>query len=266
MNIDILEDKAKRVRRQVLEMIVSAGKGHIGGSFSCIDILVALYWGGILHFDVTNPNWDERDRFILSKGHACASLYAILADIGFFPISELESFNREGSRLEGHPNRSIPGIEADTGSLGHGLGIGAGLALSAQLDNKDWKTVILLSDGELQCGSTWEAVMFAAQHNLNNLFAIVDNNKLCSTDFANGLEPLIDKWLAFNWTVKLCDGHSIRDLLQAFSVIHDHTATPMVIIADTIKGKGVSFMEGKIEWHHKVPKGKELEIAREELR
>lgn len=270
MNTDELKEKAKWVRRQVLEMIVSAGKGHIGGAFSCADILVALYYGNILNFDPKNPDWDGRDRFILSKGHSCVALYAILADLGFFPISELKSFAKEDSILEGHPHRGIPGIEADTGSLGHGLGIGAGLALSAKMDKKDWLTVVLLSDGECHEGSTWEAAMFASHHNLNNLVAIVDRNWQCSTDFTEDciqLESLAEKWRAFGWDVWDVNGHSIRQLIDAFEDFRLRDSTkPLLIIANTVKGKGVSFMEGKVEWHHGVPKGNELEKAREELK
>jgi len=251
-------------------MIASAGKGHIGGAFSCTDILVVLYYGGILHLDPKIPSWEDRDRFILSKGHACTSLYVILADLGFLPTSELESFAKEGSMLEGHPHRGIPGIEADTGSLGHGLGIGAGLALSAKMDKKDWLTVVLLSDGECYEGSTWEAAMFASHHKLSNLIAIVDRNCQCSTDFTEDclrLEPLADKWRAFGWEAREIGGHCFDHLLYAFnSLRHREISKPLAIIANTIKGKGVSFMEGKVGWHHEVPKGKELRIARQELK
>lgn len=267
-NIVNLQNKARWVRQQVLEMIAGAGKGHIGGSFSCVEILVALYYGGILHLDPKIPSWSERDRFILSKGHACASLYAILADLGFFSVSELATFNQEGSRLEGHPNRGIPGIEVDTGSLGHGLGIGAGLALSVKIDNKDWMTIVLLSDGECHEGSIWEAAMFAAHHELHNLVAIVDYNQQCSTDFIKDcvrLEPFAYKWRAFGWEVKEINGHNFEEILSAFNNFRYRNQRPLMIIANTIKGKGVSFMEGKIEWHHGVPTGESLETARREL-
>lgn len=264
-----LKDKAQWVRQKVLEMIASVGKGHIGGSFSCVEILIALYYGDILYFNAKNPSWSERDRFILSKGHACATLYTILADLGFFPISELASFNREGSRLEGHPNRDIPGVEVTTGSLGHGLGIAAGLALSAKINKKDWITVVLLSDGELYEGSVWEAAMFASHHQLNNLVAIVDRNQQCCIDFTENflhLNPLEDKWRAFGWDVITIDGHSFEELLSVFKELHSrHTSRPLAVIANTVKGKGVSFMERKIQWHNTVPKGEELEIAWQEL-
>lgn len=268
-NIDELKKKAQRVRLQILDMIISANKGHIGGAFSCTDILVALYYGGILRFDANNPMWEERDRFILSKGHSCVALYAILADLVFFSVSELSSFCQRGSMLGGHPDRNIPGIEADTGSLGHGLGIAAGVALSAKMDKKDFMTVALLGDGECYEGSVWEAAMFAGHHQLNNLVAIVDYNKQCVTDFikdCNRLEPFADKWRAFGWGVREVNGHSFEELLDAFNDFRFRKSPrPLVVIANTIKGKGVSFMERNLIWHHAVPTGADLEKARQEL-
>ncbi len=269
MNTDELMSKAKWVRQQILEMVVDAKKGHIGGALSCTDILVTLYYGGILRFDSGNPSWTDRDKFILSKGHSSIALYAILADLGFFPVSELNAFCQKGSMLGGHPDRNIPGIEADTGSLGHGLGIAAGLALGAKIDNKDYMTVALLGDGECQEGSVWEAAMFAAHHRLSNLIAIVDFNRQGVTDFIEdsvSLEPFADKWRAFNWDVKEVSGHSFEQLLGAFKDLRFRKSSrPLVVIASTIKGKGISFMEGKITWHHGVPTGKDLDKARQEL-
>jgi transketolase len=268
-NPDDLKKKAKLIRNMILEMIVSAGKGHIGGAFSCTDILVALYYGGILRFNPSNPDWNERDRFILSKGHSGVAVYAILADLGFFANSELTSICRNGSMLGGHPDRNIPGIEADTGSLGHGLGIASGLALSAKIDNKDFMTVVLLGDGECQEGSVWEAAMFAAQHKLNNLVAIVDRNRQGVTDFTEdsaSLEPFVDKWRGFNWAAKEINGHSFEEIFGALRSYRSFESfKPLVIIANTIKGKGVSFMERKLEWHHNVPSGENLKIARQEF-
>jgi transketolase len=264
-----LKNKATWVRSQVLEMIVSANKGHIGGAFSCTDILVVLYYGGILRFDPSNPKWSERDRFIMSKGHSGVALYAILADLGFFPLSELGTFCKNNSMLGGHPDRNIPGIEADTGSLGHGLGIGAGLSLAAKMDKKDYMTIVLLGDGECYEGSVWEAAMFAGHHQLNNLIAIVDRNGQCVTDYTedcNRHEPFTDKWRAFNWDVREIDGHSFEDLLTCLQDFkYRNSKLPLVVVAKTIKGKGVSFMEGKLEWHHGVTKGENLEKARREL-
>lgn len=250
--------KANWVRRQVLEMIVSAGKGHIGGSLSCVDILVALYYGGILK---------EKDKFILSKGHACAALYAILADLGFFSLEELAKFNQAGSMLAGHPNRTIPGVLVDSGSLGHGLGIGAGLALSA----RDSIVYVLMSDGECHEGSVWEAAMFASHHKLNNLVGIIDKNRMCSIDYIDDcmkIEPLASKWRSFGWETFTVKGHSYSDLMSGFSIVRQAQSfinKPFMVIAETVKGKGIPFMEWNLEWHHGVPKGVQLEIARKEL-
>lgn len=266
--IRILKKKAKWVRSQVLEMIVSAHKGHIGGAFSCTDILVTLYYGSILRFNPKNPNWNKRDRFILSKGHSGVALYAVLADLGFFPRSELRLFC-QNSLLGGHPDSKIPGVEVDTGSLGHGLGIASGLALSAKLDKKDHMVVVLLGDGECYEGSVWEAAIFAAHHKLNNIVAIIDRNHQCVTDFTencNSLEPLFNKWESFGWNVKTIDGHSFEELLSVFEDFRScKSPKPLMIIAHTVKGKGVSFMEGKIAWHHSIPSGENLELARKEL-
>lgn len=267
--IEELKKKANWVRSQILEMIASAGKGHIGGALSCTDILVALYYGGILRFDPSRKDWSERDRFILSKGHAGTALYAVLADLGFFPVSELRNYGQRGCRLGGHPDKRVPGIEVDGGSLGHGLGIGAGLALGAKMDKKDFLAITLLGDGECYEGSVWESAMFASHHNLDNLVAIVDRNGLCAIDFTedcNRLEPICDKWRSFGWEVTTVDGHSFEALLATFKGLRFRKANrPLAIIAKTIKGKGISFMENTPSYHHAVPKGKELEIARKEL-
>lgn len=265
-----LKKKSNSIRNQILEMIVTAGKGHIGGALSCTDLIVSLFYGDILRFDPSRPDWDDRDRFILSKGHSCTALYAVLADIGFFPKKELDNYGKEGCMLGGHPDNKIPGIEADTGSLGHGLGISAGLALSAKMDKKDFKTVVLLGDGECCEGSVWEAAMFAAHHQLNNLVAIVDRNGQCATDFVENclkLDPLEGKWAAFGWDVSVIDGHSFDEILSAFEDFqHRKAKKPFAIVAKTIKGKGISFMEGVIDWHHSVPKGEQVDIARKELK
>lgn len=268
-NINRLQIKALQIRRQVLEMIAAAGKGHIGGSYSCVEILVTLYYGGILRFNPSNPKWDGRDRFILSKGHSVASLYATLCDLGYFPSSELLNYQKEDYILGGHPHNKIPGIEADTGSLGHGLGIAAGLALSAKMDKKDFMTVALLGDGECHEGSVWEAAMFAGYHKLNNLIGIVDKNGLCVTDFLKdclNIDPLDDKWRAFGWEVIVVDGHSFEELISTLGSLRSRRSDkPLMVIANTVKGKGLSFMEGKLAWHHSIPKGEELKIARKEL-
>jgi transketolase len=248
-------------------MGVAANGGHPGGTFSCTDILVALYYGGILHFDPHNPHWDERDRFILSKGHGGLALYPILADLGFFPISELESF---GSVFGINPdNINVPGVEINTGSLGRGLGIGAGLSLSGKIDRKDFCTVVVLGDGECYEGSVWEAALFAAHHELNRLVAIIDYNGISALDFTKNVvrqEPIEDKWKAFGWNTVSINGHSFPEILRVLKDIHDPKSNkPLAVVANTIKGKGVSFMENNPSWHLGVPQGDELETARKEL-
>ncbi|MBU1997191.1 MAG: transketolase [Candidatus Omnitrophica bacterium] len=267
--IKILKEQANRLRKKVLEMAVNAGAGHVAPSFSCMEILVSLYYGGILRVDGKDHNWPDRDRFILSKGHAAPALYAILADLGFFPKSDLDSFAKNGSHLGCHPENSTPGIEAFTGSLGHGLSIGAGLALGAKLDKKDHSTVILMGDGECHEGSVWEAAMFAAQYKLNNLIAIVDHNGLSATGILDqylSVSPLQKKWEAFGWDSISVQGHSFNELLH---VLRENSSRersrPLAIIALTTKGKGVSFMENSPIWHYRVPLGEQLDIARREL-
>lgn len=267
--IVILEEKAKWIRNQVLEMTVRAGAGHIAPSFSCTEILVALYYGGILNVDPTDPSWPKRDRFILSKGQAAVALYAILADLGFIPISDLYSFTREGSYLGGHTENTVPGVEAFTGSLGHGLSLAAGMAFGARMDKRKWFTVALLGDGECHEGSIWEAAMFSSHHNLSNLVSIVDHNGLCATDFLKNclkVDPLKKKWEAFGWETVIVDGHSIEKLLEVLCKLRTRISDkPLAIIALTTKGKGVSFMENSPLWHYRIPIGKELRIAKREL-
>ena len=264
-----LREKASWVRCQVLEMIAGARKGHIGGAFSSTDILVSLYYGDVLRFNPNNPKWKDRDRFIISKGHSGVALFPILADLGYFHISELDKFCRKGI-LGGHPDRNVPGIEADTGSLGHGLGIGTGMALAAKMDRKDYKIVVLLGDGECYEGTVWEAAQFAAHHKLNNLLAIVDRNMQGVTDFtedSNKLEPLDEKWKAFGWNVKTIDGHSFEEISEALKNFRKNkTNKPLVIIAKTTKGKDVNFMECKLACHHSVPNGEDLDNARKQLK
>lgn len=264
IDIKAMEAKARWVRQQVLEMVVSAGHGHIGGSLSCVEILVALYYGGVLKHDPANPGWEERDRFILSKGQGCQSLYAILADRGYFPLEELESFGKEGSMLEGHPSRRVPGIEVDTGSLGNGLGVGVGMALAARLDGKDHRVYVLLGDGECWEGAVWEAAALAAKERLGNVTAIVDDNGLMATRETGLGDDARGRWQAFGWTTRVLAGHGLPGLVQALRA-KPGWERPMVVIAKTVKGKGISFMEGKVEWHHRVPQGEEIEIARREL-
>jgi len=269
MRINNLIRKSAEIRLRVLETALRAGKGHVPPAFSWVDIGVSLFYGGILQIKPSEPRWPERDRFILSKGHGCLTLYAILSDLGFFPKNELENFCGHGCLLAGHPDPNIPGVEIVSGSLGHGLGISAGMALSAKIDGKDWFVYTLLGDGECQEGSVWEAAMFASHHKLNNLVAIVDRNRLGATDFTENslsLEPFSRRWQAFGWEVVNKNGHDIEQLIDVLSKAKQRTsAQPLLIIADTTKGKGVSFMEGSPLWHHRMPKSEEIQAALKEL-
>lgn len=261
-----LKDQATAIRRSVVEMIGRARLGHIGGDFSVSDILATLFFG-VLRVDPTAPSDPNRDRFILSKGHCAAALYSTLAMRGFFPVEELKTFVQPLSALNGHPNRrKVPGVEANTGPLGHGLPIGVGIAIGAKLAKADWRTFVALGDGELQEGSNWEAAMCAGHRGLDNLVAIVDRNRLqqgARTEDTNRLDPLDDKWRAFGWDVVMVDGHDHAALYEAFTT--PHPGKPRCVIANTIKGKGVSFMEDRVEWHHKVPTPEQVELALKEL-
>jgi len=267
--ISELENKANYMRNQVLDMCIRAGTGHVTSSFSCTEILVALYYGGILRYDVSNPKWEDRDRFILSKGQASPLLYAILADLGFFPGSEIWKFCQADGIFGVHLQNDVPGVEITAGSLGCGLGIAAGIALAAKMNREDYFTFVLLGDGECYEGSVWESAMFAGHYELNNLIAIVDRNWLCATDFTENiirLAPLDEKWKSFGWKVVTVNGHSFEDILQALDRFRSKQLNvPLVIIANTVKGKGVSFMENELFWHSVAPKGKQAEIAKIEL-
>ena len=267
LSLGKLEIKANMIRRKVLEKVYKTGKGHIGGTFSCTDILTALYYGGILRVDPQNPKWDERDRLIVGKGHACLALYNILVDLGFFAISRLEEYGKDGSSLGGQLNIDTPGVEYNTGSLGHALGIGAGMALAAKLDKKNYRAFAIVGDGECAEGSIWESVMFASQHRLNNLIGIVDRNRLSVTDVIeedDGSGRLDDKMRACGWKCIIIDGHSFKEIMAAFSDL-DKLEQPLMVIANTVKGKGVSFMEDGLKWHHSVPTRDEFERAKKEL-
>ena len=268
--IEELVEKAGEIRKQTFEMVMKAGKGHLGGSFSCTEILVALYYGKILRFDSSNPRWEERDRFILSKAHGSNTLYVILADLGFYLASELSSFLDDGSLLSGHTDNRTPGVEIVGGSLGHGLGVASGIALGAKLSGKDYLTFALIGDGESQEGSIWEAAMFASHHGLNNLIAVTDRNNLGSEDYTENtarLEPLADKWRAFGWDVTSIDGHSFDEIFGAFKDVRTRQSSrPLMIIARTIKGKGISFLENTPQSHHTLPTGQYVDRAREDLK
>lgn len=265
-NFEELKNKANWVRRQVLETVALTGKGHIGGTFSSTDIFVALYYGDILRFDPKNPKWSDRDRFVIGKGHACLALYNILVDLGFFDISRLKEYGNNGSSLSGQLNIDTPGVEYNTGSLGNALGIGAGMALAAKMDNKNYRTFALIGDGECAEGSIWESIMFASQQRLNNLIGIIDRNRLSVTDVVEDDEASkLDKRVrACGWKCLVIDGHSFEEILAAFKGL-DKLEQPLMIIANTVKGKGVSFMENRIKWHHSVPTKEELDLARKEL-
>lgn len=239
---------------------------HVGSVLSCADIIAVLY-AGVLRVDADNPGWELRDRFIMSKGHAGAGLYAALAELGFFPTQRLESHCQNGSSLCGHvAAQGIPGVEFSTGSLGHGLPVGAGIALALRLRGSASRTYVLLSDGELDEGSNWEAMMFAAHHRLAGLRAIIDYNKIQSlgpTEETVALEPLADKLRAFRWEVRECDGHDVTALEEALR--GESEGLPVAVIAHTTKGRGVSFMENSVLWHYRSPQGDELEAALAEL-
>jgi len=248
-----LVEWARNVRILILNAIHGAGKGHIGGAFSIVEILVALYHGRSMIHDPSNPGWGSRDRFILSKGHAGIALYATLADIGYFDLAHLEELNR-GQLLGEHPDPRTPGVEVVSGSLGHGLSVGAGISLGLKMTNQDCRTFVLLGDGECNEGSVWEAAMFAAHHRLSNLCAIVDRNGLIthgSTEEFNALEPFADKWSSFGWEVVEIDGHHFQSLIDVFDCFRSNGSDkPLAVIATTTKGKGISFMEGVASWHH----------------
>jgi transketolase len=259
---------ADRLRRWSVEMTHKAGASHVGTSLSMVELLTVLY-GKVLRIDPQQPEWPDRDRFILSKGHGCAVYYAVLAEMGFFPLDWLDTFYQDGSRLAGHATHThVPGIEISTGSLGHGLSVATGMALSAKRDQKPWRTFCLLSDGECDEGSTWEPIMFASQHKLDNLVAIVDYNKIQSLGTVKevmDLEPFADKWRAFGWAVREIDGHNLDEVQAALEHLPYESGTPTCIIAHTVKGKGISFMEDKLLWHYRSPQGEEFRAAIAEL-
>src|SRR3954462_1273727 len=263
---DGLKKIAAAVRLKIVKTIALAGLGHVGGDLSVADILSALYFG-VLDVDPARPNKPDRDRFILSKGHCAAAFYSALSLRGFFDPAEVDTFMKPLSPLNGHPNRrKIPGVEANTGPLGHGLPIGVGTAIGAKLSGQSWRTFVVLGDGELQEGSNWEAAMAAGHRGLDTLTAIVDRNRFqqgAGTETTNRLEPLGEKFTAFNWETIDVDGHDIGPLREVLAA--PGYGKPRAIIAKTYKGRGVSFMEDKVEWHHKVPNAEQVEMALQEL-
>lgn len=264
-----LARKAQRFRIKVLEMIYRAQSGHIGGSFSAAEIITVLLFHH-LRINPENPRWPQRDRFILSKGHAAPMFYVALAERGFFPEENLRSFRQLGSILQGHPDRlKTSGVEMTSGVLGQGLGVGVGLALAAKLNNQDYRVYVLLGDGELNAGTVWEAVMAAAKYGLDNLTAIVDRNRVQldgSTNRVMPLEPLREKWASFGWHVMEVDGHNVPEIMAALDEALTVRSRPTVIIANTVKAKGVSFMENSSKWHGRPPNKEQYERALRELR
>lgn len=267
--IDELKSIALEIRRKSLETIHGAGSGHPGGSLSAADIVTALFFGGIMKYDSQNPRDPDRDRFILSKGHASALYYVTLARAGYFAEKELATYRKINSPLflSGHAHPKTPGVEIASGSLGQGLSVGHGIALATRLDKRNCKVYVVLGDGEIQEGQIWEAAMSAAKFKSTNLIAIVDYNKVCQDSITadlKDLEPIEDKWRAFGWDTHRIDGHNMQDIVQALN-LPLHADKPRVIIADTIKGKGVSFMEGQTAWHGVAPSDEDLQKALKEL-
>ncbi len=262
-----LKEKARKLRMDILETIAGAGSGHPGGSLSCVEILIGLYFYKLKH-DPKDPSWDGRDRFVMSKGHASAALYATLAACGYFPKEELKNYRKFGGMLQGHVYSGVPGVEFSTGSLGEGLSVANGMALGAKIKKKDFKVYCLLGDGEMQEGQVWEAAMTAAQHKLDNLCAIVDFNGVQQNGPVSKVkneEPIAAKMKDFGWNVLDIDGHDIASVIKALDSFGSVKGKPAFIVARTIKGKGVSFMEGNPKWHGKAPDKEELSRALEEI-
>jgi len=266
--LDAIKQTAGTIRKDCIRMSTLAGTGHLGPALSLAEILAVLY-KGIMKFDPENPGWPERDRFILSKGHGCLALYSILSQQGFFERKKLKEFCSEfDTMLPGHPETKLAGVEANTGSLGHGIALGMGMALAARMDKRNSRVFVVTGDGELQEGSNWEAAMSAAHHRLDNLVVIVDRNKLQLGDFTENisqLEPLADKWKAFGWGVRVVDGHNIEELMSTFKQVPFACGKPSAVIASTIKGKGLKVAENKIEWHYKVLTRQQYEDLKNEM-
>lgn len=263
-----LDLAARQLRLKLVQMSHAAGTPHLGSALSCADLLVAAYWN-VVRIDPKNPADPLRDRFILSKGHAATALYATLAARGFFPQEWLDDFAKHGSPLAEQPAPGCaPGVELATGSLGHGLPVGVGMALAAQIQERDYRVFVLMSDGECNEGTVWEAAMFAPVHQLDRLAVIIDYNKWQATGRSNdimALTPLVKKWDAFGWSASEVDGHDLHAVTQALRNVPNGTGKPVAIVAHTVKGKGVSFMEDDNNWHYRIPKAEEVESARKEL-
>ncbi len=267
-NIRQLKNIAARIRRRVIEMSHRAGTPHLGSSLSCVDVLVAAYWSA-LRIDPANPTDAGRDRFILSKGHAALALYVTLAERGFFAEEILDEYNRDGGRLAEHPGPGcVPGVEAATGSLGHGLPIGLGMALAGRINKQNYRVFVLMSDGECNEGSVWEAALLAPAQKIDNLAIVIDYNKWQATARSNetmALAPLREKWQAFGWSATEIDGHDMSALCDVLSRVPDGSGKPIAVIANTVKGRGVSFMEDDNNWHYRIPTEEEVVKAAKEL-
>lgn len=263
-----LERKAKEARKWLIETLVTAGAGHPGGALSSIDVMVALYFQ-VMKIDPKRPQWDERDRFILSKGHSSIGLYTVLFLKGFINKETLLTFRQNGSILSGHPDmRKVPGVEMSTGSLGHGLSVGVGMAIAGKMDKKDYRVFVIVGDGESQEGSIWEAAMSAAHYKLDNLTVILDRNRIQIDGFTENvmsLEPYADKWRAFGWEVKEINGHAMAEIVPALQSVPFSKGKPSLVLSKTTKGKGVSFMENNHLWHGGAPKGELAEQAKREV-
>lgn len=267
MDVKMIEERAKEIRKWIYIIAHHAGGGHMGAAFSMTDIIATLFFGDILKYDAANPLWEERDRFVLSKGHACYALYAVLGMAGYFDMKELLSVGKPGSKFGGHPKiNEIPGVEASTGSLGHGLSFTIGMALAHKVDYKSNHFYVVLGDGECQEGSVWEGALSAPTLGLDNLTVIIDHNKLQAMDDLENIvkmQPFAEKWKSFGWNVREIDGHDITQIGEALQSRAE--GIPTLIIAHTIKGKGVSFMENVPIWHYRMPNQDELLVLMEEL-
>lgn len=267
MHIDELKNIANKLRADAVRMVHRSHASHLGSCLSMADIMSCLYWD-TMRIDPSLPVWADRDRFFLSKGHGAALLYAALAERGFFSLSELEQYCQSGSRLTGHVTSGVPGVEFSSGSLGHGLPVACGVALAAKRERLPFRTFVVASDGELDEGSNWEAILFAPQHKLDNIVLVVDYNKIQSFGRVKevlDLDPLADKFRAFRWAVREVDGHNMQQLVDTFAAVPFEPDRPNVVIANTIKGKGVSFMEDQLAWHYKTPSAEQVETAMREL-
>tara|TARA_R110002126_G_scaffold213048_1_gene359512 strand:+ start:32818 stop:33651 length:834 start_codon:yes stop_codon:yes gene_type:complete len=264
----LIRQKALWMRQQALQMVYDKQLGHLGGDFSAIDVLATLYFG-VLRFDPERPDWADRDRFVMSKGHATGALYTALAAAGYYPEAWLDTYMEHHSKLNGHPNRQyLPGVETNTGPLGHGFPVALGIAIAGQMAGADYRTYVLTGDGEQQEGSNWEAAMTAGNRRLKNLTLIIDRNRLqqgAPTEETNGLDPLDDKYRAFGWQVVEIEGHDYGQLLETLGAPVGDRHKPLCVIANTVKGKGVSFMENQAKWHHGVPNAEQFAQAMKEL-